>query len=477
MKHIIKYTLFALAAVLASCSDFLTEEPKLSQSNELTLGTYEGLDKATAGAYTFLYQYQWYGSAFVLSSELRSGNAKNPTASDFTSGRYLNEYSWNYSSSSTSDLWTYAYKAIAAVNNVINNLDGKESSGVTAADLNNLKAECLFLRALSYFDLLRTYAQPYTHAPGSPGVPVVLVTELGKPARNTVQESFNQVVADLLEAETLMQDDYRRSGITDPFATATKPAIQALLSRVYLYMGEWQKSADYSTKVINSGKFNIFTAEELPYIWTQNTASAGGEVIFEVFGLLSNEYNAYWEEISGMTTPDGYADVMSSAELRNLYEEGDVRLELFAGHPDAPDDHLWTTKYWGKATERPTYNNIIVLRLSEMYLNRAEALARGASIAGASAATDLLAITSNRGASPATPSLTGILTERRKELAFEGHQIYDMARTGTAVNRTVDYDGAASAQYIEFPSYRWALPIPQAETNANPNCVQNEGYN
>jgi hypothetical protein len=468
--------LFALAIGLASCGDFLTEEPKLSQSNELTLGSYEGLDKATAAVYGYLYDDAWYGAGFVLSSELRSGNAKNPTNSDFASGRYINEYSWNYSSGSTSNLWEYAYKAIAATNNVINNLEGKETSDVTAADLNNLKAECLFIRALSYFDLLRTYAQPYTHASGSPGVPIVLVSELGKPARNTVQESFSRVVADLLEAESLMQDDYKRTGITDVYAAATKPAIQALLSRAYLYMGEWQKSADYATKVINSGKFSIFTAEDLPYVWTQNTASAGGEVIFEIFGLLSNEYNAYWEEISGMTTPDGYADVMSSAELRNLYEEGDVRLELFAGHPDAPKDHLWTTKYWGKSTERPTYSNIIVLRLSEMYLNRAEAISRGASIAGASVASDLLAITSNRGASPATPSLTGVLTERRKELAFEGHHIYDMARTGTTLNRTVDYDGASSAQYIEFPSYRWALPIPLAEINANPNCVQNEGY-
>jgi hypothetical protein len=475
MKQVIIYSLLALAVGFFSCNDFLTEEPILSQSNELTLSTYDGLNKATSAAYGYLYQYNWYGSSFVLSSELRSGNAKNPTNTDFTSGRYINEYGWSYSSNSTSNLWEYAYKAIAAVNNVINNLEGKESPDVSAADLNNLKAECLFLRALSHFDLLRTYAQPYTYAPNSPGVPIVLVTELGKPARNTVAEVYAQIVADLLEAESAMQDDYKRSGVTDVFATATKPAIQALLSRIYLYMGEWQKSADYATKVINSGKFNIFPAEDLPYVWTQNTASAGGEVIFEVFGLLSNEYNAYWEEISGMTTPEGYADVMSSAELRNLYEEGDVRLELFEGHPDAPEDHLWTTKYWGKATERPTYNNIIVLRLSEMYLNRAEALFRGASIAGASVASDLLAITSNRGASPASPSLTGILTERRKELAFEGHQLYDMARTGTAVNRT-DYDGPATAQYIEFPSFRWALPIPLAEINANPNCEQNEGY-
>jgi hypothetical protein len=473
MKHIIY---IGILVAITSCTGFLDEPPKQSQSNELTLASYEGLDKATAAAYGYLYDGTWYGAGFVLSCELRSGNAKNPTNTNFTSGRYISEYSWNYSSSSTSYLWEYAYKTIAATNNVINNLEGKAQGKITEADLNNLKAECLFLRALSYFDLLRTYSQPYTSAPGSPGVPIVLVTENGLPSRNTVAEVYDRIVTDLLEAEASMADNYVRAAITDQFAAATKPAIRALLSRVYLYMGEWQKCADYATKVINSGKFNMFTADELPDIWTQNVASKEKEVIFEVFGLLSNEYNEYWEEISGMTTPEGYGDVCSTADLRNLYEESDVRATLFESHPEA-EDHFWTTKYWGKATERPTYNNIIVLRLSEMYLNRAEAIFRGASIPGVTAAGDLEIIASNRNSTPAVPSLTGILAERRKELAFEGHYIYDMARTGTPLNRTVDYDGSSTAQYIEFPSYRWALPIPLAEINANPNCAQNEGYN
>ena len=67
------------------------------------------------------------------------------------------------------------------------------------------------------------------------------------------------------------------------------------------------------------------------------------------------------------------------------------------------------------------------------------------------------------------------MLERRKELAFEGHLVYDMARTGTSLHR-VDYQGAADAKDIEFPSYRWALPIPKSEMDANPNMVQNDGY-
>lgn len=482
MKRIITYSLMLIASLgVLSCNDFLSEEPEMSQSNELTLSDYKGLDKATSANYGYLYDDSWYGANIILNAELRSGNAKNPTKSEFTSGRYTTEYSWSFSDSYNAGPFVMAYKAIAGANNVINNLEEKTSTSVSQADIDNLKAENLFLRALSHFDLVRTYAQPYTYQPNGLGVPVMLVTENGLPERNTTAEVYSQIVADLLEAEGLIGDGFVRSGITDKLATATKGAIQALLSRVYLYMGEWQKSADYATKVINSGKYTMFTADELEDVWTVNTAAEGKEVIFEIFGANSNEYNAYWEEISWLTSGgsaagDRYADVASSADLRNIYDENDIRLALFAQPEDAPEDHWWTTKYAGKTNDRPCVNNIIVLRLSEMYLNRAEAIINGASVSGVTAAADLKVITSNRNAVDATPTKAGVLLERRKELAFEGHYFYDLARNQMPLRRDVDYTGAATAQYIEFPSWRWALPIPKPEVDANPNMVQNEGY-
>lgn len=475
MKNILIYGLSVLALSTTSCSGFLTEEPVVKQSNEITLSTYAGLSKAALGAYTFLNDGTWYGANFVLACELRAGNAKNPTNTDFTSGRYITEYNWNFTASSTSGLWDYAYYAIAAANNVINNVEGKEDADVTAQDLNNLKAECLFIRALGHFDLVRMYAQPYTSAPQSLGVPYMKVSEIGLPSRNTVAEVYDEIVKDLLNAESIIEDGYYHDGVADKFASASKEAIQALLSRVYLYMGEWQNAANYATKVIKSGKFNMYTADQFTTFWGQNTPADGSEVIFEVYGDKQNEYNEYWEDISWLTNPDGYADVASTLDLRELYESSDVRGKLFRSHKDAPD-HFWTTKYPGKdLSVRPTYNNIIVLRLAEMYLNRAEAIVRGATVEGVTAADDLLKITSNRGASPVAATLENVLLERRKELAFEGHLIYDMARTGTALHR-VDYQGSPTAKDIPFPDYRWALPIPKREIDANRNMEQNPEY-
>lgn len=473
MKKVIIGLAVLAAGLTTSCSGFLEEEPVLKQSNELTLSKYESLDAATAALYSPFQSYTWYGASFVLASELRCGNAKNPISLQ-GSGRYRVDPFWNYNESSTSSIWSYAYYVISWANNVINNLEGKESAEVSSKQINNTRAEALFVRALCYFDLVITYAQPYTYQPESLGVPVVLTTENGRPARNTVQEVYAQIVQDLTNAESMMSDDYARTGISDAAAAATKTAVQALLSRVYLYMGEWQKCADYSTKVINSGKYKLVSGNEYKAMWTASAAPQGGEIIFEMYGSNKNEYwdGSGWEGISYITTgAEGSGDVSASQDLVSLFEEGDIRAELFTTN----ENDYFTTKYAGKeGSGIPKENNVVILRLSEMYLNRAEALYNGAHITGVTAESDLKAIADKRNATAPSPSATSIFTERRKELAFEGHIAYDYARTKTSLVRT-DYDGMTNKD-VPFPNYKWAMPIPKREMDANPNMVQNEGY-
>jgi hypothetical protein len=209
---------FVALAALSGCKDFLVEEPILSQSNELTLATYEGLDKATLGAYAPLASASWYGNDFVLRTELATSNGKKWIGSTYDSGRCNDLYNLVYNDNNTSGVWSAAYYVISAANNVMDNLEGKETAEVTAQDLNNLKAECLFLRALSHFDLVRVYAQPYcfTSDASHPGVPVVLKTDANaKPARETVKDVYAQIEADLLEAESIIDPAYVRANVAD----------------------------------------------------------------------------------------------------------------------------------------------------------------------------------------------------------------------------------------------------------------------
>lgn len=478
MKKILVISM-AVALLTSSCKNFLEKEPILTQSTEITLSTYEGLNSAIAGAYGPLVSGTWYGPGFVFEAEMRSGNGKKPTENKYNSGRYSVSYNMNYDPSSTSGLWGYGYFVISAANNVLSNLEGKEGGEVTLQDINNLKGEALFLRAFAHFDMVRLYAQPYTYKPESDGIPVVLVTDpAGMPSRNTVAQVYTQIVSDLLEAEKLMSDSYERSGVVDVKSTANKVTVQALLSRVYLYMGEWQKAADYATKVIDNKTYRMWKADEYVNVWKQDVASEG-EIIFETYGDQSNGYDAYWEGPAWMSRPTGSADVAVSKDLVNLYEADDIR-NTWQKDPEPGNggnaDLDWTIKYAGKGKPTADASNTVIIRLSEMYLNRAEAIVNGASINGVSAVSDLNVITSNRNASAYTSvGKEDVYNERRKELAFEGHYWFDLARWGKGVTR-VDYVGDKTNQNIPFPSYMFALPIPKRECDVNKNIKQNDGY-
>lgn len=467
------------AGLFTSCSDFLTEEPKQEQSNELTFATFDGVNKAAAAMYGMFQSDAWYDGEFTLMSELRCGNAKNPTSVP-GSGRYRTDTQWIYSDHSTSPLWSYAYYTIARANNVINNLDDKVGKDATQQQVNNVKAEALFIRALCYFDLVITYCQPYNYnatEDDKMGVPLVLVTENGKPARDSKENVYNQIVADLLQAESIMADDYVRSGVTDKAATPTKPAIQALLSRVYLYMNKWQEAANYATKVINNKKYELAPADAYAAMFSAATAPEGGEIIFEVYGSDKNEYwdNSGWAHLPYMTTTDdqgSHGDVCATKDLYDLYSEGDVRKSMFKQH----GNDYFPTKYSGKPKDSdPKYTNVPILRLSEMYLNRAEAIINGASVQGVTAESDLRKIATVRGASQtAAATKQGVFDERRRELAFEGHITADYARCNKSMTRK-DFDDSKNKD-VAFPSYMWALPIPNRERTANPNVAQNPGY-
>lgn len=490
MKKISLYILAIVALVsLAGCKkDFLERAPKLQQTTEIQLATYAGLNTATLGAYYYLGFTTWYTGDRVVENEMRAGNGMKQSYKN--SGRCTQGFNWQYTADATNTgMWAYCYYTVAMANNVIDNLEGKaDGTTVKEQDLNNLKAECLFLRAFAHFENVLYFGQPYTYVKANEGsledaaklgVPYVFHTDpTAKPARETVLKTYEYIVTDLLEAEKIIDPAYSRAGTADKFATVNIYTIQALLSRVYLYMGEWQKAADYATKVINSGKFKMWTAKEWPDVWGSEVGS--GEVIFEVYGKISNGTNGSWDDISYLTKPDGYGDPVATPSLLAMYEPGDVRLtDGFRTDAAGESGYYWTAKYPGKGDRDPNdVNNVIILRLSEMYLNRAEAIMNGASVAGVDGLADLNTIPSNRGASTYNVlNRTNIKAERRKEFAWEGNYINDLARWGDGLTRSNDdFVLGTQNQNVEFPSYKWALPIPKRELELNENLVPNPGY-
>lgn len=478
MKTTIKNILIISGVILllSGCVDFLERKPVLQQTSELTLSTAEGLNKATTGAYTLLYSADWYGGYFVLSSEMRGGNGKlRPN----DAGYQFDSYIWNFSNTNTLNLWSSAYTAIARANNVINSIPNFKGTDAEKEQIKYYEGECLFIRAISHFDLVRLYAQPYSYTKTGLGVPVVTETVISEPARNTIEEVYTLILDDLKKAEILL-DGYKRAKGADPKGFATKEAVQALLARVYLYMEDWQNAANYATKVIDSKNFTMWTAAQYVPVsvdakgaWGRETE--GSEVIFAVYGATGNSGYPGQEGIPYMTNPKFHGDACASNDLLNLYEEGDVRRDLFYGDPEGRsvfEGYWWTNKYPSKTGDGST-NNTPVLRLSEMYLIRAEALHKGASIQDVTPLSDINMIRTNRGLATRTSEvvLSDISDERRRELCFEGHIIYDLARRKEGLVRN-DFV-AQSNQNIPFPDNKWASPIPKSEFDGNQNMVQN----
>lgn len=464
-----------------------TKEPPMDPSDEWPLSTFEGIDGATAGNYRAV--ISWYGASFPLTFDVMCGNGM---VGPVNTGRMRQEPAWNYTSTSTMGLWSSAYSAILGCNKALTAInEGKFTrDGVSDEQINNIKAENLFLRALAYFDLVRVYAQPYGYIKEkgltgveAMGVPIVLKDDLSaRPSRNTVAEVYeNLIIPDLVEAERLMSDSYVRAGVKDVVATVTKPVIQALMARVYLHHEDWQLAADYATKVIKNGRFRLLSGDRFVSMWDGSVDVApqsGSEIIFEVYVSQSDGSRSDLGDY--LTAPEvaggaGYGDVRVSNDLINLYDATDVRLTGLTKTNSKYSGYRWSTKYPGKNGQL-AYNNVPVLRISEMYLIRSEAIYRGATVSGVTAIDDLNRVATNRNAEAyASVTLDNLFEESRKEFLFEGHVFFDMKRLQKSLVRT-DYDLDPLTKNIDFPSYRWALPIPENDILYNDNMDQNPGY-
>lgn len=471
MKNILKYTVIALSAAVmtTSCKDFLEQPPILSQSNELTLSSFNGISLATAGMYAPLASTSWYSADRIIVPEMRSGNGAKSRGDGYDSNRYFTDYEWNYSVDNTPALWGLAYYVISAANNIIDAVDNNaetilaSDNTATEQDLNNFKAEALFLRAFSHFELALYYAQAYNKGRDNLGVPVILTPDPeldDKPARETVGKVYDQVIADLLEAEKIIDPEYVPNRGTDKDAWANIHVIQAMLSRVYLYMSDWSNAEAYATKVIDSKVYTMWEADDF------NAAT------FAAQAGTGNNYWGSWNDISNIASMDGsYADAQISPDLYDLYESDDVRFSNLR-FTDG-DKNCWTFKYEGKLDVPQDCNNVPIIRLSEMYLNRAEARMAKGDAAGA--LQDINVIRDKRNASARTSGGMDIVRlERRLELAYEGHYLFDLARWNEPVERT--YFVSAQIKDIPADSFRWALPIARRELEVNPNLEQNPGY-
>lgn len=474
MKTTIKSLIASLTLIFSSCSGFLDVKPSVSLPTDDAFETIKDAEVALNGIYTQLQHYVWYGSYMALYGDIKGDDMQCTT----DGARLETQYRFQETPNTNlipQELWNKPYSAIRQANNLLYQLEGKTLSGATEVQTNDIRGKALALRGLALFDLTRLFGRPYTQDNGeSPGVPVV--TEAVKPdyqpGRQSVRECYEQIIRDFEEAITLMSDEKKTGEIN-------KYGAMALLSRVYLYQGNWKLALHYAEEVIQNSDYRLWNRDEYSSVWGKEGTS---EVIFEI--VMTQTNNIGTEAPGYLLSKEGYnAVILTEAFTKLIQSDPDdirnliIKSESAEGKP-FDNQKVYLLKYPGKEGMNVTINNINVIRLSEVYLNAAEAAFKTGDSEKALTYLNAIATRANPAAVTTDISLERILNERRKELAGEGHRFFDAVRNGINIERSGGWHLILNpeSQIIKTDDHKIVLPIPQSEFNANANMTQNPGY-
>ncbi len=464
MKKLINISAFSLIAatviMISSCAKLKQMSPTGVQSQQLFKDS-TGLSEALTGLYSSLEVQEYYGADYLMLCDL---NSDNGVAGGYNN-TLLNEFgafSVSASNNYTTNTYVAIYKTIATANAI---LTGESTvTGASTQYLNTVKGQALALRGMAHFDLLRAFG--YHWDPTSAfGIPVVTSVQSSGSVvpRSTVAATYTAILNDLNQAASLLSGDADRS------PNYINPAIiNALLARVYLYKKDYANAAKYATLVINDGAYTVLNQNTFQTMYTTKNSS---ESVFELPFDQQNQsgYNATTYARLGAASTEVL--FLANTDLSDFLTNrtGDLRANLVAIDPSG--SYYRTLKYSSDLVQKD--NPAYVIRISEMYMIRAEALGRINGLA------DINMIRTNRGLAPLGPSdvpddptyAQAVSDEDRAEFNFEGHRYFDLARTGQVVNILQPLTSFTITQANS------CFPIPQREINAtNGAVVQNPGY-
>jgi starch-binding outer membrane protein, SusD/RagB family len=458
----IKYFLI-IAGVLAitSCKKLLEQEPQASLDATTAFTTKAGVEAGLLGIYDGIQNADYYGLASWIYPDLYADNLTHtgtfPTFAQMANKQLLPD------NVNITNLWNTLYNTVNRANNVI-----ESAPKITDASFNKnvALAEARTLRAFSYFNLIRFFGGSNTgyNKAGGLGVPIFTAPTLSpgdaapKP-RSTEADVHTLILGDL---------DF---GIANLPATAangrlTKNAATALKARLQLYREQWDDAETLATTVISqfsaSPNGGLIAGASYANLWLSKNQKP--ESIWELQYFVDDGNSGAFYFYTGAT--GGRNEITSSTSLRNAHEVGDLRLPVNAttAAPGIPANK--TRKFSRVAGD----DNVILIRLAELYLIRAEARARKTATDLPGALADLNLIRSRAGlpaslAVTANDVLDAVLKERRIELAFEGHRFFDLRR----------YNSISTVGITD--AFRALWPIPQREVQTSGNIVtQNPNY-
>jgi starch-binding outer membrane protein, SusD/RagB family len=345
-------------------------------------------------------------------------------------------------------LWSQWYNYIYQVNAAVEGLG--DSKTLTPAVKQQLTGEAKFIRAFCYFYLVNLFGD----------VPLVITTNYKANAtisRSDTGKVYTQIVADLEEAQTLLSDHYLEADVltsTTERVRPTKWAAIALLARVYLYRRNWEAAIAQASEVI--AQQSLYDTVSLSNVFLKNTK----EAIWQL------------QPVNGSYTEDGLVfntsqTITISPFLLAAFEKTDRRKDYWIKN-DIP------YKYRSYEADKTTTEYLMVLRLTEQYLTRAEAKAHLSDFTGARADLNLVRYRAGLDSTTSTSLLSAIQQERRVEFFSEwGHRWLDLKRNND-INNIMSV--VTPQKNGVWDSYKQLYPIPENDRKLNAYLTQNAGY-
>jgi hypothetical protein len=473
MKKI--FLTISILSLFVSCNDdFVDIKPEGVVVAEDFYKTEADAMKATNAIYSFL--RSWENSGFpaqfvygVTGDDVEKGS--NPGDASFINA--YDNFSFTTSDDGVNGYWTGQWQAVQRANQVITNVP---NINMDTALKTRLVAEAKMLRAYFYFNLVRIYG----------GVPIfdgIQADYINQP-RNTAAEVYAFIVKDLTEASAILPQTYPAG----QEGRVTKGGALGLLSKVYLYMKDYQKAYDVSTQVKGMG----YSLDPSFNHLFRPAGEFGTESVFEVNCGCSPEFGgSQYAEVQGVRNQYGWGFFTPTQALENAFEPGDIRKQftilregqttpegdlIKKGDPQA--GNTWNYKTYvpsslnNNACGYGSIQNIRILRFADILLINAEAANELGNTAVAITNINLVrnrAQLANTTATNQSTLRTAIWQERRVELAMENDRFPDLVRTGQA-GTFLGPLGFQTGKNELFP-----IPL-RAITDSKGILTQNPGY-
>ncbi len=453
-RHLCFLLLFFLFGFCQSCDDYVDVSLPNSQLTGVTV--FEDVTTANA-ALAGLYAKLRTSGVFAGGTGMSYYLGLYADELDHYQTTTLNNFYTNTlvaGESGVSSVWNQSYRQIYEANALLEGINGSVS--LAEADRNQLRGEALFIRAFVHFYLVNLFGD----------VPYVKTTDYEKNTqvqRIATTLVYDEIVADLTEASTLLGDAYMSAERVRP----NRLAAQAVLARVYLNMGDYGAASNAASAVLNNPLYvwekdldKVFLKESTTTIWQFMPNAAG---------------NNTSEGSTHIFTAGPPSTIALTPSLVNAFEANDLRRQKWikaVTNGSATWYHAF--KYKQRTNTAASLEYSVVLRLAEQYLIRAEARARQGELTNAK--SDLNLIRTRAGIGP-TAAVTGeeliadVMQQRRLELFTEfGHRFFDLRR-----NNALDNILSATKPGWNTTDQLW--PLPERELEANPKLKpQNQGY-